>query len=221
MKKMLVVKLAVAAMLVLGSLAQAQEKAVSPTPDDGQAAPAQDSASDAVADEVAPVQPVDESVISSAPIVSSSGCVGCGQATPAFGVPMTMSPIAGGPIPMGCGSGCSGCGTVQMAAPMMQPSIGCGSCGQIGQVSYNQPSIGCGSCGQIGQVSYDQPISIVANPITVNPAPMVVAPQSSCCNPCNTCSPCNTCAPAPVATTCCDCCSSTRGRLRGRVFRNR
>ena len=250
MKKSLIAKMAVAALLVLGSLSNAQEKKTpvptedNPVSDQAKIAGAdsQESASDKAvvggeAEPVAPIQPIeDSSLIDSNAAVGSSDCIGCGQATPTFGAPPTIGCV-------GCGSSCTGCATNSIAC-YVQPINNC----DFGQIGCCQ--IGCSQtgCGQIGQVVYDQPIyqgpivssvptTTIATPVSVmtgansivNPAPLPMtsyAPiQSGGCTTCVTPMATSAVVTSPMNVTYvsggCENCGRSRGRLRGRIFRNR
>jgi len=177
MKKTFVVKLAVAALLALGSFTQAQDDTAIPAVDspateavqaDNQASVSDNVSIEGEVELVAPVAP--ESVVYDSAVVSQSGCVGCGQVQP-------TANFATAPVSVGCSS-CTGCGSVPTAT-YTQPTSNCGcgqvayqqpvsncggcnSCNQVTQVAYQQPVSNCGgcnSCNQVAQVSYQQPVS--------------------------------------------------------------
>ena len=174
---MFVVKLAVTALLALGSFTQAQDDAAipavdSPAPEavqaDNQASVSDNVSVQGQVELVAPVSP--EPVVYGSEVVSGSGCIGCGQLLPTLNNPMMTAPVS-----MGC-NGCStGCGSVQ-AATFVQPTTNCGctgcGSGQVGQVAmqapvsncsgcnqvaYQAPVSNCSGCNQVAQVAYQQP----------------------------------------------------------------
>ena len=143
-----------------------------------------------------------------------------------------------------CNTGCStgNCGAIQTAS-YVQPATNCG-CGQIGQVSYDQPIYQQPTVSSVPMTMVSTPTSVVTGSPIVNPAPAPAVYSPSTYTPttygavnqvyapvtsgCSSCGGGTTTAYAPVQSvgtsyfnTGCDTCTSTRGRLRGRVFRNR
>lgn len=266
--KTFVFKLAVAVTLVLSSFSLAQDDKVlipsvdNPTPEaakdygaDNQASVSDQETVGGKIEQVAPIQPVEDTVANvSKAVEATSGCVGCGQSCPIF-----SALVVGGRC-ANCNSGCgsisvaSNCGGCGQAQPMISSpcSTGCGSCRgcttgcrtvRVGSCVQKIASCGC-PCGQVGQVSYDQPTyqgpivtsvptTVVATPVSVvsgtgsivNPIPNPT-PLSICGAGCNSCGTTVATIVDPKAAYgvfgggCSDCCR-TRGRLRGRIFRNR
>ena len=231
MKKTFCATMAVAVLLVLVSLSQAQEKtSVIPSEDasivekaeaiqaDSQASVSDQATVGDKAENVEPVLPVEEpGAANSQSSVGTSDCVGCGQARPMFGTSGCSN----------CGSNvnnCSGCGTLQATA-YLQPTNMCG-CNQIGQVSYDQPIIQNQIISSTPSNWVASPVSVVAgtssivNPAT-SPVPMRYAPTQCGCSPCGSGYGPATTVGRGFLTGYCNDCVPTRGRVRGRFFRNR
>ena len=203
MKRTLIGKLAMVALLVLGSVSMAQE--VTPVAD------IQASVSDnvVVQGEIAPAAvPVSQGLV-----MQSSDCIGCSQtvSAPVFQPALT--------------SGCTGCGTavaqqtfVSQPSYVSQPTFAA----QPYAVSQAYTAQPCNSCGSgVAQVSYQEPLyqsvqstttpAISASATIVNPAPqpaMVTYPQptTTYAQPTTTCCgggavPTTTYAPAPVVSS--------------------
>ncbi|MDG1873230.1 MAG: hypothetical protein P8J27_04925 [Mariniblastus sp.] len=234
MKKLLVVKLAVAALLALGSFSVAQD-AATPTPE------VQQSVSDAEA--VAPVEPVADdgvAVVGS----STSDCIGCGQAAPMVsGCNSCNRRVASmrtrrcnrcaTPCATPCDNGCASvCNTKRTRFLARRKATTCCGCNDVMSV---EPQV-AGCCGQVAaapqvaQVTYLEAVqeseSVVEAPVAeaVPAAEAVVATPMQDCNCCKRVgrvrgsAGCSSCAPVDP---CNSCNTRTRGRLRGRVLRNR
>ena len=208
MKMNFVGKLAVAALLALGSISQAQEEATSIpavealTPQAIDLEDGQQSVGDndvVVEGEVAPVAPVPDS-LDMANASGGSTCLGCGQASGSVGCGQT-SPDLSAPaqlveslVELDCWEGCSQCAS---------------GCGQISQVAFEQPVY------QSPDTLVPGPTSIVTGAI-VNTDPLPATQISTSCQvtsrQASSTADCNTCST----------CQPTRVRLfRGRIFRNR
>jgi hypothetical protein len=229
MKTKFVVKLAVAAVLALGSVAQAQEEAAAipavdaPVPVPVAAADVQQSVSDNVVVEgevafVAPVAPIQESVIFDPNAAvgnacigcgQASGCVGCGQSNPVFSAPLLSAPLLSAPLGSrinafrnqgSCSScdSCSSCGVVQAAqfapaqfvgAPVASACAqGCDQCGQIGQIAFNQ-QVYQAPISSVPTTFASTPTSVVSGAIG-NPAPLPTTQILSGCGSAGCGSPC-------------------------------
>jgi hypothetical protein len=224
MKKTFCATMAAALLLVLGSLSQAQEKTSTIPSEDAPTADSQASVSDQAAvggkaEIVDPVLPVEEpGAANSQATVGASDCVGCGQQLPMFGTPASSSCGS-------CGNSCSGCGTIQATA-YLQPTTSCG-CSQILQVAYDQPIRQNPIVSSAPSNWVASPVSVVSgtrsfvNP-AISPVPTTVYAPTQC--GCSTCGsgygPATTVGRGFLTGNCNDC-VPTRGRIRGRIFRNR
>ena len=244
MKRTLLAKLAMVALLAFGTISQAQEEAAPPAADDATSELLVSDSQASVSDNVV-VEGEVELAPAAAP-ATTSDCIGCtGTAAPAFqssdcvGCASAVTPVVASPCATGCGD-CVGCGCQS-------------GCGTVSTAAYVPVETSCSSCSGVAQVAYQQPIyqsvQTPATPVSatiVNPAPapvvtpVVSTPLQTPCAGCSAtatttlpapvvqstgCASCGTSvAAAPVATysTACDDCSPRRVRvLRGRILGRR